>query len=158
MQRKEKTESLNILRLPFCHRLDMFRKSKHDGTGFILIFSIFSILHPSNLILAWWPATPIAGRLCVFFPPTLFFILSQVLPCCTESSQGRPPIRDRKCLPNYRWCVSKPLALDRRWKPNRTQNEWKIINRSEHLEISSAVSLAQVCIHRRHIWLPRNVT
>lgn len=156
MQRKAKTESLNILRLPFCHRLDMFRKSKHDGTGFILIFSIFSILHPSNLGLVTRHSHR-RSSVC-FFPPTLFFILSQVLPCCTESSQGKPPIRDRKCLPNYRWRVSKPPALDRRWKPNRTQNEWKIINRSEHLEISSAVSLAQVCIHRCHIWLPRNVT
>lgn len=87
----QRTESLNILRLPFCHRLDMFRKSKHDGTGFILIFSIFSILHPSNLILAWWPATPTAGRLCVFFFPPSSSSSPRSSPAAQKAHRGGHP-------------------------------------------------------------------
>lgn len=66
--KEKKKQSLNILRLPFSHRLDMFRKSKHDGTGFVLIFSIFSILHPSNLGLV--TRHSLRRSSVFFFPPS----------------------------------------------------------------------------------------
>lgn len=90
MQRKAKTESLNILRLPFCHRLDMFRKSKHDGTGFILIFSIFSILHPSNLGLVTRHSHR-RSSVCFFFPPPSSSSSPRSSPAAQKAHRGSHP-------------------------------------------------------------------
>lgn len=132
-------------RLPFCHRLNTSGNESivscflaASTRLFFFIFKIFTSLSLSHLSLL-----------------TSHFVFSTALfPPFSQPKLPGEATDIRQEVSVYQWHVLQQPALDR---GNPTQNKWKIIKHSKHLEISSATSGTQPHICPHYIWPLRKV-